>query len=67
MGLYEKIIEELRYTPGLRMRYIEALANYPLAEKVKILYNMKDKNLVYTKTYKDMANMEHYDKWYAVE
>lgn len=67
MSIYEKIIEELRYTPGLRMRYIEALANYPLAEKSKILYAMRDKGLIYKRFYQDAANMVFYDKWYAAE
>lgn len=67
MSIYEKIIEELRYTPGLRLRYIEALTNYPLAEKVKILSEMEVKGLIYSCVHQDLANMEYYNKWYAAE
>lgn len=67
MSIYEKIVEELTYTPGLRMRYIESLANYPLAEKVKILSEMELKGLIYSCVHQDIANMEYYNEWYAVE
>ena len=60
IGMLEK------HPAGLRMRTI---AHYihkdPVKEVLPALYNLEGKGKVKSETYRDMANMEIYDKWFV--
>ena len=48
--------------PGCRHREIAAL---PLTERIDALTSLVEKNLIYSKEKRDMANMEFYYIWYV--
>ena len=64
--LENKILEILRAHPGLRAREFGVYGGYPRWKMVQHLSTMEQKGLVYSVNYRDAANMEFYNKWYAV-
>lgn len=62
----EKIMEVLAKNPGLRMRTIARLIHKnPVTDVLPALYKLKDMGRVKSEMYRDIANMEFYDKWYV--
>lgn len=65
----EKILDYLREHPGARKREIAGHLHIWQCDEhfLIIMQHLKRANLIRYETYSDPAQMEYYDKWYAVE
>ena len=62
----KKIIEFLTENPGCRMRTIASfIRKNPVKEVLPALHKLESEEKVKSVLYRDMANMEIYDKWYV--
>ena len=65
--LKNAIIEAIAEHPGIRKReiplYVKGLNS---RDAVLLVSELEDEGKVYSEMYSDPANMEWYDKWYAV-
>ena len=64
----EKILEYLSNHQGARQRDIASFLKVWVADTdfLKVLYEMKENNIIQAVAYVDRANMENYCKWYIV-
>jgi len=64
----EKILDYLRKTPGARKRDIASELHVWVASKElsNALYELLAEGRVFRRLHRDPANMDFYDKWYAV-
>lgn len=63
----EQIVNILREYPGLRKREIACYLGCHHFKIISLLYEMESENLVRTERVHDTANMEFYDKYFAIE
>lgn len=63
----EKIYEVIKNRPGIRKSQISHYVQCSrFSDVFRIAFNsLKDSGKIYYKTFKDPANMELYDMWYA--
>lgn len=69
MMMAEKILGYLHDHPGARKREIAGHLHIWLCNEtfLIVMHHLKRANLIRCETYSDPAQMEYYDKWYAVE
>ena len=65
--MYKDILNTLRQYPGLRKRELSAILHIPLMDVVIMVSELEKIGKVYSKPYRDFANMEYYDKYYATK
>lgn len=67
--LAEKILDYLRDHPGARKREIAGHLRIWVCDEyfISVMHHLEHANLIRYETYSDPAQMEYYDKWYAVE
>lgn len=65
----EKILDYLREHPGARKREIAGYLHIWLCDGffMDVMHHLERANLIRYEVYRDPAQMEYYDKWYAVE
>lgn len=65
----EKILAYLYDHPGARKREIAGHLHIWLCNEtfLIIMQHLERAHLIRRETYRDIGNMEYYDKWYAVE
>ena len=62
----EKLIAKMQREQNRGLRLREFSCGWR-EEMLAELCAMREEGLVYTKDFRDMANMEYYEKWYLVE
>lgn len=67
MTLREKLIENMKKEQNRGLRLRDFTCGGWRSERLAELCAMREEGLVYTKDFRDMANMEYYQKWYLVE
>lgn len=63
----EKIIKLLRERPGLRKRMVASHLRVPVKDIISLMYQMCYEGKLRYEVYKDIPNMEYYEKYYVVE
>ena len=65
----ERVYEYLKENPGTRKRDIASELHIWVCDKKlsNILYELLYEGRIFHRLHKDPANMEFYDKWYAVD
>jgi hypothetical protein len=63
----ERIIKLLRERPGLRKRVVANTLHIPMKDIIAPMYQMCYEGKLRYEVYKDLPNMEYYEKYYVME
>lgn len=69
MMMSERILAYLHDHPGARKREIAGHLRVWVCDDffIRVMHHLERANLIRSEIYRDPAQMEYYDKWYAVE